>query len=227
MSITPETTIASLVASQPATIPVFQRHGIEFCCAGEVSLATVCAHERIDVTALIHELDEAARPFTETEAWQSAPLSALVDHIQEHYHQHLYQELPRLGAMMAKVYTRHGDRLPRVLGPLQASLDCLTEDLVHHMRREDVILFPAIVAAEEQHTPFALRQAIGVMERDHARADELLAEMRELTGGYVPPEGACPTFRGLYFGLDDLEKRMHLHVHLENDILFPRALALE
>lgn len=226
MSITPETTVAELVAGQPATILVFQRHHIEFCCAGQVSLATVCAHERLDVIDLIEELRTAIREVTESADWNHASLAELVDHIQQRYHEHLYQELPRLGAMMEKVYSRHGDRWPQVLGPLRASFEFLAEDLVHHMRREDAILFPAIVAAEARLTRFALPEAIGVMERDHARADELLGEMRELTVGYQPPHDVCPTFRGLYFGLADLDRRMRLHVHLENDILFPRALEL-
>ncbi|MCC7042952.1 MAG: iron-sulfur cluster repair di-iron protein [Acidobacteria bacterium] len=231
MTIAPSIHVADIVAEAPGTIAVFQRHQIEFCCGGHVPLELVCENEGLDVDALIQELEAATRPFAETEDWDHATLTDLVAHIQATYHDPLYQELPRLRAMLAKVVQRHGDVMPETLRPLQATFAELERDLTLHMRKEDAVLFPAIVRFESTPGlaitgPHPLVGPIAVMEHDHDHAGDALAAIRTLTGGYEPPEGACPTFRGLYHGLSELEHRMHLHVHLENDILFPRALRL-
>ena len=136
--------------------------------------------------------------------------------------------------MLAKVVQRHGDRLPETLLPLQSTFERLQNELLSHMTKEDVVLFPAIVAAEAALTQGYkgaerwgwLEQPIGVMEAEHESACADLATMRDLTKGYAPPEDACPTFRGLYYGLAELERDMHVHVHLENNVLFPRAADL-
>ena len=231
MDITPSTHVADIVTAAPATIAVFQKHQIEFCCGGHVPLGVVCEEEGLDLAAFLGELEAAQRPFSDTRAWDTASLADLVAHIQQDYHQPLYEELPRLSAMMNKVATRHADRLPETLPPLKATFDRLMQELIVHMRREDVVLFPAIVMFEGGSRSNAavddvFSAPVAAMERDHAAASDALARMRDLTGGYEPPRDACPTFRGLYYGLADLEHRMRLHVRLENDILFPRALAL-
>lgn len=231
MTITPSVHVADIVTEAPGTIAVFQRHQIEFCCGGRVPLEVVCTNEGLDVEALIAELVAAAQPFAEAGDWDAATLTDLVAHIQATYHEPLYQELPRLRAMLARVVHRHGDRLPKTLLPLQATFEDLERDLTRHMNKEDAILFPAIVRFESMPEltvvgPHPLVGPITVMEHDHGRAADALAAIRSLTGGYEPPDGACPTFRGLYHGLGELEHRMHLHVHLENDILFPKALRL-
>lgn len=231
MTIAPSVHVADIVNAAPGTIAVFQRHEIEFCCGGHVPLEVVCENEGLDVDALIAELVAAAQPFTEAADWDHARLADLVAHIRTTYHEPLYRELPRLRAMLAKVVQRHGDRMPETLLSLQATFAELERDLTFHMSKEDAILFPAIVRFESMPGlavtgPHPLVGPIAAMEHDHDRAGNALAAIRSLTGGYEPPEGACPTFRGLYHGLSELEHRMHLHVHLENDILFPRALRL-
>ena len=133
--------------------------------------------------------------------------------------------------MVDKVVSRHGARLPR-LALLQETFAVLQHELLDHMKKEDVVLFPAIVALEAGAAPGRssgwtwIDQPIGAMEAEHASAGAALARIAELTDGHVPPEDACPTFRGLYHGLSELERDMHVHVHLENHILFPRAAAL-
>lgn len=223
--------MADIVAGAPATIAVFQRHAIAFCCAGRVPLRVVCEKEGLDLPILLDELIEATHPFTDTGDWAHAPLPDIVAHIKRTYHEPLYRELPRLRAMLAKVVSRHGDRLADTLLPLRATFAELEEDLVLHMQREDAILFPTIVEFTSRLDfavagPHPLAGPIAVMEQDHAHAEDALASIRELTRGYEAPADACPTFRGLYHGLGDLEHRMRLHVHLENDILFPRTLEL-
>ena len=231
MTISPSAHVHDIVTAVPATIAVFQRHRIEFCCGGRVPLRVVCEEEGLDLMDLLEELTAAATPFADTRDWRQASLPDVVAHIQRTYHVPLYEELPRLAAMLGKVVERHGERMPHVLLPLQRTFATLDRDLQNHMRREDAILFPAIIRFAAQPPvdagdPHPLVGPITVMEDDHARAEDAVATLRHLTNGYQPPDDACPTFRGLYHGLADLERRMQLHVRIEQDVLFPRALAL-
>lgn len=229
MQITPDTTVADIATAAPATIRVFQQHRIDFCCGGKVPLSQACAAKGLSTDRLLGELRTATSPDTVERNWSDAPLTALVDHIQERYHAHLREELPRLDAMLAKVVSRHGDHLPGILRPLQQTFLGLQAELLAHMLKEDRVLFPMIVALDAGRPLPAgevaadLAAPITAMEAEHAGAGAALARMRQLTGGYAPPEWACPTFRGLYFGLSQLEADLHLHVHLENNILFPRT----
>jgi regulator of cell morphogenesis and NO signaling len=222
--------VADLATASPSTIRVFQRHHIDFCCAGKVPLAEVCAHLEIDQTALMAELEASIETREAATDWRLAPLAELVGHIQHRFHQPLADELPRLHAMLDKVVSRHGDRLPDVLVPLQAAFGDFRAELTDHMASEDDVLFPAVIKLEAGEPVAAggswIDQPIAVMESEHAAAGAALAHMAKLTNGYEVPEDACPTFRGLYHGLAELERDMHLHVHLENHVLFPRAIAL-
>lgn len=232
MIITAESTVADIATLAPATIAVFQRHQIDFCCGGKAPLGEVCAERRLDTGALLAELEAVVSPQDDRPSWADATLTALVAHIQRRYHEQLRQELPRLEAMVAKVASRHGQHLPEVLLPLQQTFLSLQRELLEHMRREDAVLFPLIVALEAGRplqNPQAARwigAPIAAMEAEHEQAGEALQTMRDLTAGYTPPDWACPTFRGLYYGLSQLEADMHVHVHLENHILFPRAATL-
>lgn len=231
MTITPATLVADIATASPATIKVFQRHRIDFCCGGKVPLAELCAKQKIDPAALIAELDEARTRVDAEADWNQQPLHELVAYIQRRFHRPLVEELPRLRAMVDKVVSRHGDRLPELLLPLQRTFADLQSELLEHMAKEDAILFPAVTAIEAGE-PIAtvaqqwVHQPIQAMEADHASAGAALERMAALTDGYTPPEDACPTFRGLYYGLAELEREMHVHVHLENNVLFPRTLAL-
>jgi len=181
-------------------------------------------------SSLLAELQQAAAPAADATDWRDADLSTLIDHIQQRYHEPLREELPRLHAMLAKVVSRHGDRHGDVLLPLLEVFEALEADLLVHMRKEDTVLFPFIRALEADpdanaSTAAWLSSPLRMMEADHEDAGAALTRMRTLTGGYTPPDGACPTFRGLYHGLSQFEADMHMHVHLENNILFPRAAA--
>jgi regulator of cell morphogenesis and NO signaling len=228
MTITSDSRVSDVATDTPATIKIFQEHGIDFCCGGKRPIAEACAERGIDVDLLLARLQTATADLGGDRNWQRAPLRELVAHIQERFHEPLRQELPRLAAMMAKVVSRHGDHLPETLHPLQATLTELQDELLEHMVKEDRILFPAIIATETGASAAGawINQPIAVMEAEHEQAGQALARMRELTDDYTPPEWACPTFRGLYYGLAQLEREMHLHVHLENNILFPRAASI-
>ena len=233
MQFTASTTVAEVAAAEPATIKVFQRLHIDFCCGGKIPLREACAAHDLDTDALLAEL-RAVRAATEDPAdWRRLPLKDLVAHIQARYHGPLRDELPRLGAMLDKVVQRHGRRLPETLLPLQVTFESLRRELLEHMAKEDAVFFPSVLALETQTTAGGastawrwIGQPIEGLEAEHEAAGAALARMRALTGGYAPPDDACPTFRGLYYGLSELERDMHLHVHLENHILFPRAARL-
>lgn len=225
MTITRESRVSDVATDVPATIKIFQQHGIDFCCGGKRPLAEACAEHGIDADLIVEELRAIASRGDDERNWHAAPLTDLIGYIQQRFHEPLRAELPRLVAMMDKVVSRHGDHLPETLHPLQATLAALTDELVEHMAKEDAILFPAIAATDTGGPgggPW-IEGPITVMESEHEDAGRALARMRELTDGYTPPEWACPTFRGLYYGLSELERDMHVHVHLENNILFPRA----
>ena len=230
MQITRDTLVADIATNDPATIKVFQFHSLDFCCGGKIPLADACSRRGIDTDSMLAELRAASETRDNLTDWRRAPMAELVAYIQQRFHEPLRAELPRLHQMVRKVVDRHGDRLPETLLPLQATFEALQQELLHHMRKEDTVLFPAVVALEASGRADSagsqwiwIQQPIGAMEAEHEQAGEALARLREITGGYAPPEDACPTFRGLYYGLAQLEHEMHLHVHLENNILFPRA----
>ena len=232
MTLTPDLTIAEIATTAPATIPVFQHHQIDFCCGGKVPLASACQARGLDVDSVLAELRAAVAPAPDQTNWADATLTAIVAHIQSRYHEPLRAELPRLAAMLSKVVSRHGNNLPETLLPLQQTFATLQVELLAHMVKEDRMLFPVIVALENgDPLPSGdvaswIGQPIDVMEAEHESAGAALARIRDLTHGFAPPEWACPTFRGLYHGLAQLETDMHLHVFLENHVLFPRAARL-
>ena len=232
MNITPSTQVADIATAAPGTIKVFQKHRIDFCCGGKLPLAEVCERHHLDVQTIIAELDGSLVAAEATTDWRRAPLTDLVGYIQRRFHRPLTEELPRLRAMLEKVVTRHGAHLPATLLPLQEVFAELQSELLAHMTKEDLVLFPAIVALEAGEAPDRgadwrwIDHPIAAMEAEHAFAGKALEEIAQLTGGYAPPEWACPTFRGLYHGLAELEREMHEHVHLENHVLFPRAATL-
>jgi regulator of cell morphogenesis and NO signaling len=225
MVITEHTCVGDIAAAIPSSVRVFQRHGIDFCCGGRTALGTACRELGISAGEVVRAIEDAAGPTADDgRDWTREPLRALIDHIVRTYHAPLRDELPRLDAMAAKVARVHGAKAPHLMR-VEALVAELTEDLTLHMQKEERMLFPAISAMEGDRALFiAIGVPIDVMEGEHDRAGEILAELRNITGGYVAPAWACGTFQALYQGLAQLESDMHVHVHLENNVLFPRAL---
>jgi regulator of cell morphogenesis and NO signaling len=229
MTITENTSVAEIAAALPASVRIFQRHGVDFCCGGKKPLGVVCEEQGLSFADLASAIEAAAvSPAVEAQDWPSAPLHVLIDHIISWYHDALREELPRLETMAMRVLSVHGGREPRVLGRIDAIIRELSADLHEHMRKEEMVLFPTIRAIESgvaKHVT-AVSAPIRVMEWEHVRAGNLLTELRSITAGFVPPEWGCQTLRALYDGLRELEASMHMHVHLENNVLFPRAVRL-
>jgi regulator of cell morphogenesis and NO signaling len=232
MDITPDTSVARIASQSPATIRIFQRFGIDFCCGGKRPLSAVCAEKQMTFEELRSALAAveavpAAQPSAE------APLSELIHFVLERYHASLREELPRLGEMSAKVLRVHGDKHPDLLPALDATFRSLREELEDHMPKEEIVLFPYIERLEATAgggAPLSfgtIAGPIGMMEHEHETVARELGRLRELTSGYMPPQGACNTFRGLYAGLAELERELKEHIHLENNVIFPRAAELE
>ena len=226
MTITPDTTVADIASAIPSSVRVFGRHHIDFCCGGKRPLAGVCESQGLSFEALVRDIETGAQAPAPGRDWREAPLVDIIDFILATYHQPLREELPRLGSLAAKVLKVHGAKDPATLARIDAIVRDLSADLLQHMWKEEQVLFPAIRAAEAAGAAPAmpLEGPIGVMEHEHDSAGELLAELHRITGGYAVPEWACATARALYQGLEEFERAMHLHVHLENNVLFPRAL---
>ncbi len=235
------TTVGDIVARHPGTSRVFDRAGVDFCCGGKRSLAEACQAKGIPAGVLMAELEgELAAVSEEPEvSLVAAPLPALARYIVERFHVPLREELPRLGRMVERVLEAHGRAHPDVVPELARVFRHLRAELEEHMAREEAILFPALEAmvseaagdtdrqVNRSPAPGASLAVLPAMEAEHEEAGAALRRIRELTRDFVPPIGACNTFRALYDGLARLESDMHLHVHLENSVLFPRALALE
>ena len=227
MTITQLTPLGDIAAAIPSSVPVFQHHGIDFCCGGKRTLGAVCDERGLSFADTVAAIEASASPATDQWNWANQPLGTLIEHIVATYHDSLRENLPRLQAMAARVSQIHGSRSPHFLQIVE-SLDALVPDLLAHMRKEETVLFPALRAIAEGRTDAAWVAApIAVMEREHDDAGALLNDLRELTDGYTLREGACATTRALYQGLAALERAMHVHVHLENNVLCPRALGRE
>jgi regulator of cell morphogenesis and NO signaling len=220
MDITPDSRVGEIAAHHPLATRVFSRHGIDFCCGGGIALRQACEKRGISAETLIAEMrgELAGTPGADA-GWLEAPLTDLVEHIVHAYHRPLREELPRLESMARKVASVHVDRdpegrLPKIL----ATLLTLKAELEDHMEREEQLLFPLLLAHGEGAPlePFV---------DDHTAVGEILASLRQLTDEYRPPADACNTWRALWAGFEALERAMHEHIHLENNVLFPRATA--
>jgi len=219
MPIDPQTSVGAIAVDHPLATRVFARHGIDFCCGGGRPLDEVCREKGVAIERLEAEIaaEIAGSPDPEI-PWGDAPLEALIDHILHAYHEPLREELPRLEALARKVHQVHGPKDPeRLQGVLDAVL-AIKDDLEPHMQKEETDIFPAIRAGEGNRVADALED----LEREHEEVGATLRLLRELTRDYEVPEGACNTWRALWAGLADLERALHEHIHLENNILHER-----
>ena len=222
MTITSETKVGQLAAQHPLATRVFARHGIDFCCGGGESLGTVCTGKGLEAEVILAEIaKELEVADSNSDRWDTAPLGSLIDHIMVTYHQPLYEELPRLESMARKVLGVHRDKDPERLSELFSLFLEVEAELKQHMMKEEQVLFPLIQQGQGARTG----EPISVMEKEHEAVGGALKRMRELTDDYTVPAEACNTWRALWHGLEALEKDLHQHIHLENNILFPRALA--
>ena len=218
ITLTPDMTLAELAIERPAASRIFQRLGLDYCCGGKRPLAEVCAEGNLDADEVLARI-AAEDPESDSPRWSDRPVTDLVDFIVNHYHARLREELPELVALAHRVEQRHGDK-PSCPRGLTDHLEAVHAAVLDHLAKEEQILFPLIVRGEAEMAA----GPVEVMEYEHDDHGRNLAIIRELTDNLTAPEEACTSWRALYLRLDALEAELMEHIHLENHVLFPRAL---
>ena len=216
---TPSTTVADLAVRFAGASRVLHRHQLDFCCHGQVSMQEACEKAGLDVQAILDEIERAAPTEPDFEAWTDRPLNELIDHLLKDFHEAHRAEVPRLLSMARKVESVHGEKATCPQG-LAAHLAFMQDELESHMQKEEEVLFPLIQAGRGAMAAMPVQ----VMEQEHQDHGKNLARLRELAHDFETPDEACGTWRALYLGLSELERDLMTHIHLENNILFPRAL---
>ena len=228
-TVTADRTLAEVVTSDPAATRVFEAYALDYCCGGRRRIDEACATAGVDLDAVLEALGDLG-PAPEVD-WASMGPAQLVDHLEATHHAYLHAELPRLTALVDKVVGAHGARHAELL-EVAATYAELRAELEPHLAKEEQVLFPMIreLVASEDVPAFhcgTLQNPISVMLVEHDRAGDLLGTLRSLTDGYRAPADGCASYRALYDGLAELEADVHLHVHKENNLLFPAVVALE
>lgn len=229
------TSLGDLVTNHPRLAGELERRGLDYCCGGARTLAESAADLGLDIDALVADLNGLSAGDAQ-EAWATMGAVQLVDHIVESHHRYLWDELPRLVALADKVFNVHGERHPE-LAEVSRLTAAVQTDLEPHMLKEEDVIFPRVrhlaVAktldhhGTEPHCCDSLDTPISVLLNEHDRVGDLLAELRAVTGEYQPPADGCASYQALYAGLAQLEADTHLHVHKENNLLFPAVVAIE
>ena len=228
-------TVKELAVEIPGAARVFESFGIDYCCGGNVPLSEACAHAALRLEEVLASLEKVQRDPAPANDWAQAPLAALAQHIVEAHHSFTKAETTRLDALFVKVCGVHGERHPELYG-MQVKFTEMANELRTHMMKEENILFPYFAAMEravieKRPVPRAMFGSVAnpvrTMMQEHDSAGEALRGLRAASHSYAVPEDACLSYRELYKSLEAFEADMHTHVHLENNILFPRALAME
>jgi regulator of cell morphogenesis and NO signaling len=227
--ITINRSLRDLVNTSPASLRVLESFGLDFCCGGRRSLGIACEEAGVGPQVVLEAL-RAIESGPEPD-WASMGLVELVDEIEVTHHAYLHTELDRLGALSEKVAAKHGVRHPE-LDDVRFTFAELSDDFAPHLVKEERVLFPMIreLATSSVAPAFhcgSLRNPMSVMMLEHDEVGELLMKLRALTSGYQTPANGCRSYRALYDGLAELEADTHLHVHKENNLLFPAIIALE
>lgn len=228
--------VGQLAAEMPVSIRVFEAWKIDYCCGGSRTIADACATAGHSVDEFIAALEATAdRPSGGSQDWQTAMLSALRAHIVDAYHRFTRAEIETLGGLAEKVVGVHGSRRSE-LSEVRQLVAALREDLLPHMLKEEQVLFPYVDQLEEAAagrltapTPFfgTVKNPVRMMMLEHDRVGGLLARLRVVTDGFVAPADGCFSYRELYRRIAEFERITHEHIHVENNIYFPRAIELE
>lgn len=222
---TSDTVLGDIVTADPSRTRILERFGIDYCCNGQRSVAEACATSGVEVGDLLTALG-AEEPGPRAD-WADLDDAALIDHILSTHHRFLWEEFPRVGELVDKVTRVHGPN-HRELAEVQKTFHQLRDGVEPHLRNEETVLFPEISernGAADRPVSDDLRKGLDENMTEHDRAGALLAELRKLTDGYAVPADACASYTAMLSGLEDIESDLHIHVHKENNVLFPRVLA--
>jgi regulator of cell morphogenesis and NO signaling len=238
MNVTTEKTLRELVLEAPAAARVLEKLGLDYCCGGSQSLDQACRAANLPIDQVLDSLEEAelaAHPHGPDRNWQQEPLADLVAHITSTHHKYTRSEIARLTPLLEKVCSVHGQNHPE-LHSIRTNFRGLVDELTTHMMKEEMMLFPYIVRMEESviekqpilPPPFGtVQNPVSMMMHEHDSAGDVLRAMRKASRDYAAPADACVSYQTLYKALGELEADLHQHIHLENNILFPRAIAIE
>ena len=228
-------TVADFVTENIKTADVFKKYGIDFCCGGGVSVKQACEKNNIDFDTLTAELNQLEGKTSFLNDYNKWELDFLIDFIQNTHHKYVEKNLTLLKQYGDKVAKVHGNKHAELL-EIQKLIHTVSDELTAHMKKEELILFPFIkklVQAKKDHSTVEIphfetvNNPIQMMEEEHDHSGDIFKRLSELTNTYQTPEDACNTFKALYAKLEEFEDDLHQHVHLENNILFPKSKQLE
>jgi regulator of cell morphogenesis and NO signaling len=231
-------TVREIAVEVPGATRLFEKMGIDYCCGGAKPIAEACLAAGVTVEEIALSLEQAeasSRALNGTKAWQAESLASLVTHIHDKHHVFTREEMDRIEPLLAKVCSVYGERMPELL-QIQALFAELRRELLLHMKKEENVLFPYVTQMEEARAaglpaprPMfgTVRNPVQVMMVEHDGAGDVLRRIRQLTNDFNAPADACVSFQTLYGALEGLEQDLHEHIHLENNILFPRAVEME
>lgn len=224
------TKTGEIVIKLPRASKVLKKYKIDFCCGGNRPIGQAILERNLDETQILNELNqlynETQEAYQNEVDWEEKGYRELIEYIVNIHHSYLNQVLPELNQFVTKILRVHGAAHPE-LTRVHRLFSTLKTDLEEHLIQEEEIIFPMIKEYSDNPTPERLKEivkAIQTLEQDHAASGQLLKELREVTHDYLIPEGACTTYRVTYLKLDELESDMYEHIHLENNILFPRLI---
>ncbi len=228
--------IGQFVADDYRTAAIFSNYGIDFCCKGHRTIEEVCNKKGIDANQLLDELDALLNAKSDQSIdYKSWPMDLLVDYIEKKHHRYVEEKTPVLKQFLDKLCRVHGDRHPELF-QINELFTASAGELAAHMKKEELILFPfikkmvsAVINQGGVEMPHfgTVENPIAMMKEEHDNEGERFRKIAELTNNYNPPADACNTYRVTFAMLDEFEKDLHLHIHLENNILFPKAIKLE
>lgn len=226
-------TVREFAVQVPQAVRLFEKLGIDYCCGGGKPLTEACTQAQLPVNEVLRQLEESAKTIAVESDWSKASLSEVMDYIVTKHHTFVKQELPRLEQLLKKVASKHSEKHPE-LKQVQDIFYCLRDELTSHLMKEETVLFPYVKELEQsgnKRRPSScfgtVRNPIHMMEIEHDSAGDALKELRKITAGYVAPEEGCFSYQTLYQGFAEFEADLHQHIHMENNILHPRAIELE
>ena len=229
--------IREIVTAEPSAAAILERFEIDLCSQADTRLERVCAELQLSVDQVLEKLADAelrARGATAPDL-ESYSLSRLIQHIVRTHHQTVRQELPRFAELSQRIAGKHGEMAPQYK-EVATLIEQLRTEMFAHIEKEEQVLFPFIVrleeaaedsSAEPYECPRSVEQSVSVMTRGHNSAGRIVGQIRQLTNGFEPPQWACPRNTAFHAGLEAFEENLRQHVHLEDDLLFPRAIRLE
>lgn len=212
-------TLAEIATTRAGAARVLHHHGLDFCCGGNVTLEEACRRRALDAAAIMAEIAAAETRSGDFLRVDTLPVDDIVKHVLDHFHASHRVELPHLLEMARKVETVHREKASCPKG-LADHLAHVAAELESHMQKEEQVLFPLFLSGRGHMA----RMPVQIMELEHVEHGQNLARLRQLAHGYQPPSDACNTWRALYLGLEELERAVMEHIHIENNVLFPRAL---